>query len=128
MGLLLLEESQRAVVQGPLSAWFELPLEERCLMVTKDLSDQLFERFSRLVYQECGINLHSGKKELLQARLNKRLRATGLTSYREYYDYITSLTTMVRSFIFLIAFPPISPIFSVSPNTLSFSTASPCPS
>ena len=43
------------------------------------LSDQLFEKFSRLVYQECGINLHSGKKELLQARLNKRLRATGLT-------------------------------------------------
>jgi chemotaxis protein methyltransferase CheR len=54
------------------------------------LSDQLFERFSRLVYQECGINLHSGKKELLQARLNKRLRATGLSSYRDYYDYITS--------------------------------------
>jgi chemotaxis protein methyltransferase CheR len=57
---------------------------------TKALSDQLFERFSRLVYQECGINLHSGKKELLQARLNKRLRATGFASYREYYDYITS--------------------------------------
>lgn len=59
-------------------------------MVTKTLSDQLFERYSRLVYQECGINLHSGKKELLQARLNKRLRATGIASYREYYDYITS--------------------------------------
>jgi chemotaxis protein methyltransferase CheR len=57
---------------------------------TKALSDQLFERFSRLVYQECGINLHNGKKELLQARLNKRLRATGFASYREYYDYITS--------------------------------------
>jgi chemotaxis protein methyltransferase CheR len=54
------------------------------------LSDELFERFSRLVYRECGINLHSGKKELLQARLNKRLRATGLSSYRDYYDYITS--------------------------------------
>jgi chemotaxis protein methyltransferase CheR len=59
-------------------------------MVPQDLSDQLFERFSRLVYQECGINLHEGKRELLQARLNKRLRATGITSYRHYYDYITS--------------------------------------
>jgi chemotaxis protein methyltransferase CheR len=59
-------------------------------MVSGDLSDQLFERFSRLVYQECGINLHNGKRELLQARLNKRLRATGITSYRQYYDYITS--------------------------------------
>jgi chemotaxis protein methyltransferase CheR len=59
-------------------------------MVPGELSDQLFERFSRLVYQECGINLHNGKRELLQARLNKRLRATGITSYRQYYDYITS--------------------------------------
>lgn len=59
-------------------------------MFVRVLSDQLFERFSRLVYRECGINLHSGKRELLQARLNKRLRATGLTSYREYYDYVTS--------------------------------------
>ena len=54
------------------------------------ITDQLFEKFSRLVYQECGINLTSGKKELLQARLNKRLRATGIASYREYYDHITS--------------------------------------
>lgn len=54
------------------------------------LTDQLFEKFSRLVYQECGINLHTGKKELLQARLNKRLRVTGIPSYREYYDLITS--------------------------------------
>jgi chemotaxis protein methyltransferase CheR len=59
-------------------------------MASGDLSDQLFERFSRLVYQECGINLHNGKRELLQARLNKRLRATGMTSYRQYYDYVTS--------------------------------------
>lgn len=54
------------------------------------ITDQLFEKFSRLVYQESGINLTSGKKELLQARLNKRLRATGIASYREYYDHITS--------------------------------------
>lgn len=56
----------------------------------KMITDQLFEKFSRLVYQECGINLTSGKKELLQARVNKRLRATGIASYRDYYDYITS--------------------------------------
>jgi chemotaxis protein methyltransferase CheR len=54
------------------------------------LSDQLFKKFSKMVYQKCGINLHEGKKELLQARLNKRLRATGVATYREYYDHITS--------------------------------------
>jgi chemotaxis protein methyltransferase CheR len=58
--------------------------------MSEGLSDQLFKKFSNMVYQKCGINLHEGKRELLQARLNKRLRATGLHSYREYYDYVTS--------------------------------------
>ncbi|MGD9505048.1 MAG: protein-glutamate O-methyltransferase CheR [Syntrophobacteraceae bacterium] len=56
----------------------------------KNLSERLFQEFSRLVYQQCGINLHEGKKALLQARLNKRLRATGFSSYEEYYDYLCS--------------------------------------
>jgi chemotaxis protein methyltransferase CheR len=54
------------------------------------LSDRVFHQFSDLVYQECGINLHEGKKALLQARLNKCLRSTGVASYEEYYQFITS--------------------------------------
>jgi chemotaxis protein methyltransferase CheR len=54
------------------------------------MSAQLFRQFSQLVYQQCGINLHEGKRELLQARLNKRLRATGIPTYQEYYQYIIS--------------------------------------
>lgn len=54
------------------------------------LSDRLFGQFSELVYRECGINLHDGKKSLLQARLNKRLRITGFPSYESYYQYLTS--------------------------------------
>jgi chemotaxis protein methyltransferase CheR len=53
------------------------------------LSTQLFHQFSQLVYQQCGINLHEGKRELLQARLNKRLRATGVQSYQDYYRFVT---------------------------------------
>jgi len=53
------------------------------------LSEQLFTKYSHLVYQQCGINLHDGKKALLQARLNKRLRLTGFRSYKDYYDFIT---------------------------------------
>ena len=49
-----------------------------------------FKQFSQLVYERCGINLHEGKKALLQARLNKRLRMTGIGSYEEYFKYITS--------------------------------------
>lgn len=54
------------------------------------LQDRLFYSFSELVYRQCGINLHDGKKALLQARLNKRLRATGISSYEDYFAYITS--------------------------------------
>jgi chemotaxis protein methyltransferase CheR len=55
-----------------------------------DLPDRLFSQFSQLVYDQCGINLHEGKKALLQARLNKRLRLTGIGSYAEYFRFITS--------------------------------------
>lgn len=55
------------------------------------LSEDLFTKFSTLVYNECGINLHDGKKALLQARLNKRLRTVGLGSYQMYYDHLMSL-------------------------------------
>ncbi len=54
------------------------------------ITDRLFQQFSQLVYDQCGINLHEGKKALLQARLNKRLRATGIRSYEDYFKYITS--------------------------------------
>lgn len=57
-------------------------------MIERVLSEKLFQEFSQLVYQKCGINLHEGKKALLQARLNKRLRATGIQSYEEYYEYV----------------------------------------
>jgi chemotaxis protein methyltransferase CheR len=55
-----------------------------------DMPNSLFQQYSRLVYEQCGINLHEGKKALLQARLNKRLRMTGIDSYKEYYEFITS--------------------------------------
>ncbi len=56
----------------------------------KTLSEDLFTKFSTLVYNECGINLHDGKKALLQARLNKRLRARSMSSYKTYYDHLVS--------------------------------------
>ncbi|MDA8308071.1 MAG: protein-glutamate O-methyltransferase [Deltaproteobacteria bacterium] len=55
-----------------------------------DMPNSLFQQYSRLVYEQCGINLHEGKKALLQARLNKRLRMTGIDSYKEYFKFITS--------------------------------------
>ena len=52
------------------------------------LSDDLFNKFSELVYEKTGIFLKPEKKELLNARLGKRLRATGIDSFKEYYAYV----------------------------------------
>jgi len=65
------------------------------------LSEAQFQKISRLVKDRCGINLHEGKKQLVQARLAKRLRELGLRGYREYIEYVindvggTELTIML---------------------------------
>jgi chemotaxis protein methyltransferase CheR len=72
-------------------------------MPTYDLKLVDFERISKLVYQHCGINLHDGKKELVKARLGKRLREGNFESFSEYYQFITTdegtdeLVTMIDS-------------------------------
>ncbi|MBM4340028.1 MAG: protein-glutamate O-methyltransferase CheR [Deltaproteobacteria bacterium] len=55
-----------------------------------ELTDGEFQRISRLVYDQCGINLSDGKKELVKARLGKRIRTGGFRSFKEYYQYILS--------------------------------------
>jgi chemotaxis protein methyltransferase CheR len=55
-----------------------------------DLKDNEYVRISRLVYEQCGINLHEGKKELVKARLGKRLREGKFKSFGEYYRYVTT--------------------------------------
>ncbi len=47
-----------------------------------------FDRISQLVGQSAGINLHTGKQELVRARLAKRLRALGLKSLDAYMEYL----------------------------------------
>ncbi|MCK4466834.1 MAG: protein-glutamate O-methyltransferase CheR [Desulfobacterales bacterium] len=54
------------------------------------LKDSEFNKFSRYVYDTCGINLHGGKKELLKARLGKILRQKGFRSFRQYYDHVVN--------------------------------------
>jgi len=58
------------------------------MIQTPTLSDEEFRRFSSLIYNKCGICLHEGKKELVRARLNKRLRHTGIDNFKDYYNYL----------------------------------------
>ena len=52
------------------------------------LTDCQFEAISTLVHRLCGINLHQGKKELVKARLTKRLRKLDMASFDDYIEYV----------------------------------------
>ena len=59
-----------------------------------DLADTLTDRdlraLARLVYDRAGITLHDGKKALVTARLQKRVRAGGFGSFGAYVKFVES--------------------------------------
>ena len=63
------------------------------------ITSKQFKKFSEIVYHECGINLHEGKKQLLNARLSKRLRQTGINSVEEYLRCIEHDTKELNHFL-----------------------------
>ena len=46
------------------------------------------EKISRLAYEHFGLDLRGCKQGLVAARLGKKLRELGLTSFQHYYDYV----------------------------------------
>lgn len=54
------------------------------------LKEEDFIRISDFIYRHCGINLHDGKKELVHARLSKRLRNSNFNNFSDYIDYVFS--------------------------------------
>jgi len=57
---------------------------------SNDLTDRQFEHISGMVKELCGINLHQGKRELVKARLAKRLRQLGYTDFDDYIHHLAS--------------------------------------
>jgi len=53
-----------------------------------ELSEKDFRYISDLVYKHCGINLHAGKKELVRARLAKRLREGHFQTFAQYIKHV----------------------------------------
>ena len=47
-----------------------------------------FERLSRFICSHCGIKMPPAKKTMLEARLQKRLRALGVPTFRDYCDML----------------------------------------
>jgi chemotaxis protein methyltransferase CheR len=52
------------------------------------ISEQVFSRFCRLIYEQAGIHLTSRKRSLVSARLSKRMRALGVTDFSHYYRLV----------------------------------------
>jgi len=53
-----------------------------------ELSDLDLSKIARLVYEHSGIRLHAGKRALVTARLQKRVRHYGFASFREYVRHV----------------------------------------
>jgi chemotaxis protein methyltransferase CheR len=49
-----------------------------------------FEQFRKLAYDKFGLDLRSGKEQLVSARLGKKLRELRLRSFKEYYQYVVN--------------------------------------
>jgi chemotaxis protein methyltransferase CheR len=59
------------------------------MLVSSDLLAPCdFKRIADAVYRHCGINLHEGKYELVQARLTRLLRNGRFGSLAEYLDHV----------------------------------------
>lgn len=57
----------------------------------KRLTEEEFQKFARLIYEESGIFMKDTKITLLSNRLRKRLQALKLDSFTEYFEYIQKL-------------------------------------
>ena len=55
-----------------------------------ELSEGDFHRFASLVYAASGIHLTDPKRDLLRARLRKRLKALGIGSFKEYFNVVSA--------------------------------------
>ena len=49
-----------------------------------------FEQVKRLIYDHAGINLSDSKMDMVYSRLGRRLRARGLTTFRDYLALVSS--------------------------------------
>ncbi len=58
------------------------------LSLKHEMTDGDFKKITTLVYNLSGINLHDGKKELVKARLGKRMRSGRFQSFGDYYRYV----------------------------------------
>ena len=57
------------------------------------LSPSEFEKISNLAYQHCGVDLRKNKHALVEARIGKKLRELGISSFQLYFEHVQADTT-----------------------------------
>jgi len=80
----------------------EMRRENGSVFLRAGLSQELFSRLSDFIYRESGIKMPLTKKTMLEARLQKRLRSMGLTSYDEYCSYLFSPEGIANELVHMI--------------------------
>jgi len=55
-----------------------------------EFSKRDFEDIRRMIYEHAGISLTDAKEDMVYSRLARRLRATGIRSFREYLNFLRS--------------------------------------
>lgn len=66
------------------------------------ISPKNFERLSRYIYEYSGIKMPPSKRTMLEGRLRRRLRATGIDTFDDYCDYIFKHDGLEREAIHLM--------------------------
>lgn len=62
-------------------------------------SDADFRALAQFAYEQAGIALADSKRNLVYSRLSRRLRSLGLTSFRQYRDYLSANTSELEGFL-----------------------------
>ena len=62
-------------------------------------SDADFRSLAQFAYEQAGIALSDSKRNLVYSRLSRRLRALGLTSFRQYREHLAANVSELESFI-----------------------------
>ncbi|MCM0081353.1 protein-glutamate O-methyltransferase [Geomonas sp. Red32] len=66
------------------------------------LSTKDFNRLSRFIYDTCGIKMPEVKRTMLEARLQKRLRALGMHHFGDYCEYLFDPRGMEQELVHML--------------------------
>src|SRR5262249_28039747 len=59
-------------------------------MTHTELTDDEYAKFCGLIYRTAGIRIADNKRVMVGNRVRRRLRATGIASFKDYFAFLTS--------------------------------------